>query len=81
MRCVSCKDLLLNQQSNQILELCTACHGKGYSGRIGIHEVLSVEQVLDASLTYVSMIEAGQHYINSGLIDQALLSTEVYSWR
>ena len=81
MCCVSCKDSSLNQQSNQTLELCTVCHGKGYSGRTGIHEVLSVEQVLDASLTYVSMIEAGQHYINSGLIDQASLSAEVCSWR
>ena len=78
--CAYCRKPKLNKDSDQVIELCNACKGIGYLGRIGVHEVLNIEQVLNPSLAYISMNEAGSRHINAGLIDQASLSAEICSW-
>jgi type IV pilus assembly protein PilB len=78
--CAYCRKPKLNKGSDQVIELCNACKEIGYLGRIGVHEVLNVKQVLNPSLAYISMNEAGSRHINAGLIDQASLSAEICSW-
>jgi type IV pilus assembly protein PilB len=78
--CTYCKWLLPDQDSDQQSKFCNACKGIGYQGRVGVHEVLNIKQVLNPSLEYISMNEAGAHYVNKGLIDQASLSAEICLW-
>ena len=78
--CAYCRKPKLNKDSDQVIELCNACKGTGYLGRIGVHEVLNVTQVLNPSLAYINMNAAGSRHINAGLVDQASLNTEVCSW-
>jgi type IV pilus assembly protein PilB len=78
--CIYCRKPKPHKESNQTIELCNACNGIGYLGRVGVHEVLNIKQVLNPSLAYISMSEAGMRHIHTGLIDQASLATEVCSW-
>ena len=78
--CTSCRKPKLEKRSNQTIEICNVCKGIGYLGRIGVHEVLNIEQILNPSLAHISMSEAGAHHINQGLIDQISLHTEICSW-
>jgi type IV pilus assembly protein PilB len=78
--CACCSKTKDDKGSNQSIELCDACHGIGYLGRVGVHEVLNIKQVLNPALAYISMSEAGTRHINSGLIDQASLSAEISPW-
>jgi type IV pilus assembly protein PilB len=60
---------------------CSMCMGKGYWGRIGVHEVLSAKHLFIPSLPYLSMYEAGLHYVKTGEVNQASLNNEVSAWR
>lgn len=77
--CAYCRPVKLKRGSSETIEPCNACNGIGYLGRVGIHEVLNVKQVLNPSLGYISMSEAGARHINAGLIDQTSLSAEICS--
>lgn len=79
--CPYCKKQRFDRVSDQSINTCSACNGIAYLGRIGVHEVLNVKQVLNPSFAYISMSEAGSRHINAGLIDQASLSEEICSWR
>lgn len=59
---------------------CQACKGSGYFGRIGIHEVLSQNNLFGASTSHLSMRDAGLIHIQAGLINQVALDTEVGTW-
>ena len=59
---------------------CSMCMGKGYWGRIGVHEVLSAKHLFIPSLPYLSMYEAGLHYVKTGEVNQASLNNEVSAW-
>ncbi|WP_353432512.1 GspE/PulE family protein [Polynucleobacter sp. MWH-UH23A] len=79
-RCPYCREQKFDGGSDQSINPCRACKGITYLGRIGVHEVLNVEQVVNPSLAYISMNEAGSRHINAGLIDQVSLRAEIYSW-
>ena len=59
---------------------CWICKGSTYSGRIGIHEVLSKNNLFNPSASYLSMRDAGLIHIQSGLINQVALDAEVGTW-
>ncbi|APB98043.1 GspE/PulE family protein [Polynucleobacter asymbioticus] len=59
---------------------CSMCMGKGYWGRIGVHEVLSAKHLFIPSLPYLSMYEAGLHYVKTGEVNQTSLNNEVSAW-
>ena len=58
-------------------KLCKICKGAGELRRIGVHEILTKSQILDASLAFLSMWNAGLEYVSQGLISQAALETEM----
>lgn len=60
---------------------CLICKGSGYFGRIGVHEVLSKNHLLNPSLPHISMRDAGLIHMQAGFINQAALDAEVGSWR
>ena len=59
---------------------CTTCKGSGYFGRIGIHEVLSKNNLSNPSASHPSMRDAGLIHIQAGLINQVALDNEVGRW-
>lgn len=58
-------------------KLCQKCKGTGELGRIGVHEVLNKSQILDSSLAFLSMWNAGLEYVRRGLISQVGLEAEI----
>jgi type IV pilus assembly protein PilB len=78
--CTYCRKPKVDNESNRAIVLCNACNGIGYLGRVGVHEVLNVKQVLNPALAYISMSEAGVRHIHAGLIDQASLGAEINPW-
>lgn len=58
-------------------KLCQKCKGAGELGRIGVHEVLNKSQILDPSINYLSMRNAGLEYVKQGFISQSGLETEM----
>ena len=74
--CGDCKPAM-NARSS---ELCKTCKGSRYFGRLGVHEVLSAQHLLDPSLPHISMRDAGLCKVKEGLIDNASLDTEVSKW-
>jgi type IV pilus assembly protein PilB len=79
--CSFCKKPIRDQMFDQTIEFCQACEGSGYLGRMGVHEVLNTEQILNPTLAYFSMGDAGLRHINAGFIDQVSLGAEVCLWR
>ncbi|MBU3576806.1 GspE/PulE family protein [Polynucleobacter sp. UK-Kesae-W10] len=73
--CAGCKNSNL-----QGAKSCSICKGSGYQGRIGVHEVLDIPHLIDPSLSFLSLQEAGMRHVHAGLIDQAALDAEVSSW-
>ena len=69
MLCKQCHTLQ-NPNSNPV---CSKCNGSGYYGRIGIHEILSPEQLFNPFQSYTSLYEAGALLVGQGKIDQATL--------
>ena len=63
--------------SSKTRKLCQTCKGAGEIGRIGVHEVLNKSQIMDSSLTFLSMWNAGLEYVRRGLISQAGLEAEM----
>ena len=61
-------------------ELCRLCNGTGFFGRLGVHEVLSDQQLLISNLQYLTMSEAGLHHVTQGWIEQHTLDAEVGKW-
>ena len=59
---------------------CLSCANTGYHGRLGVHEVLSSQHLLNPSLSYLSMHDAGLHYVKNGLITQSILESEIGTW-
>lgn len=59
---------------------CKLCNGTGYFGRIGVHEVLSEQQLMTSNLQYLTMYEAGLHHVQQGWIERCTLDTEVGKW-
>ncbi|SNX28982.1 type IV pilus assembly protein PilB [Polynucleobacter meluiroseus] len=72
-RCSACSTLSSNRH-------CTHCQGSKYQGRIGVHEVLTRQQFLNANSHFVDMHSAGMRYVATGLIDQVSLEAEVCTW-
>jgi type II secretory ATPase GspE/PulE/Tfp pilus assembly ATPase PilB-like protein len=70
--CQSC-----DRTPSKTKKLCQTCKGAGEIGRIGVHEVLNKSQVMDSSLTFLSMWSAGLEYVRRGLISQAGLEAEM----
>jgi type IV pilus assembly protein PilB len=58
-------------------KLCQRCKGLGQLGRIGVHEVFNKSQILDLSITNLSMWNAGLEYVKQGLISQSSLEAEM----
>jgi type IV pilus assembly protein PilB len=61
-------------------ELCRLCNGTGYFGRLGVHEVLSDQQLMTSNLQYLTMYEAGLHHVQQGWIERRTLDAEVGKW-
>ena len=59
---------------------CKLCNGTGYFGRLGVHEVLSDQQLMISNLQYLTMYEAGLHHVQQGWIEQGTLDAEVGKW-
>ena len=59
---------------------CFTCKGSGYFGRIGVHEVLGINHLLDPSLPFIDMRQAGASHINAGWIKKEDLDSEVSAW-
>ena len=59
---------------------CKHCYGTGYFGRLGVHEVLSDQQLMTPNLPYLSLYEAGLHHVQQGWIKRCTLDTEVGKW-
>jgi len=59
---------------------CLTCKGSGYFGRIGIHEVLSKNNLFSSPPSHLSMRDAGLIHMQAGLIKQEALDTEVGIW-
>jgi type IV pilus assembly protein PilB len=74
--CTLCKNSNL-QGADQS---CSICKGSGYQGRIGVHEVLDIPHLINPSLPFLGLQEAGMRHVQAGLIDQAALDAEVSSW-
>ena len=61
-------------------DLCKLCNGTGYFGRLGVHEVLSDQQLMISDLQYLTMYEAGLRHVQQGWIEQRTLDAEVGKW-
>ena len=59
---------------------CRKCKGRGYFGRIGVHEVLNAANLFCTPSTFTCMRDAGLNHLNAGLIQQADLDSEVGVW-
>ena len=59
---------------------CSTCKGSAYFGRIGVHEVLSKNNLFSPSTSHLSMRDAGLIHMQSGLINQVALDAEVGTW-
>jgi type IV pilus assembly protein PilB len=59
---------------------CLSCKGTGHLHRIGVHEVLGIKHLLNSSLPFISMHQAGMQYVQAGLIKKAVLDAEVSLW-
>jgi type II secretory ATPase GspE/PulE/Tfp pilus assembly ATPase PilB-like protein len=59
---------------------CNTCNGNGFYGRIGVHEVLSMQHLMDPSLPALNLYEAGLRHVKQGLIHQQWLDDEVGTW-
>jgi type II secretory ATPase GspE/PulE/Tfp pilus assembly ATPase PilB-like protein len=75
MLCLACRDLIVNDRSN-----CHACNGNGYLGRIGIHEILTIEQLLDPNIPFMDIATAGMRRLEEGIIAQDAFAAEVGAW-
>lgn len=73
--CHQCKEIDPVDQGQ-----CLSCKGRGYCGRLGVHEVLSYANLFGSPHPHMSMRDAGLRHVQSGLIDQASLDTEVGTW-
>ncbi len=83
LRCVS-SQRLVRQLCTQCINPsqvtpCPHCHGSGYFGRIGVHEVLEGQQIFSSAI-YLNLYSAGIQAVKAGLIDQATLDSEVGTW-
>jgi type IV pilus assembly protein PilB len=47
---------------------------------LGVHEVLSDQQLMISNLQYLTMYEAGLHHVQQGWIEQGTLDAEVGKW-
>ena len=83
LHCVSSQRLVrkLCEQCNPASdrERCQLCKGAGYFGRIGVHEVLGRQQLLNCS-PHLSLHLAGLQLLKSGLVDQESLDSELGTW-
>ena len=83
LRCVSSQRLIRKRctQCNPISRKtsCTFCKGSGYFGRIGVHEVLENKQLFK-SLQALDIYSAGMQLVQTGLIDQISLDSELGTW-
>jgi type II secretory ATPase GspE/PulE/Tfp pilus assembly ATPase PilB-like protein len=61
-------------------DLCKLCNGTGYFGRLGVHEVLSDQQLMISDLQYLTMYKAGLRHVQQGWIEQRTLDAEVGKW-
>jgi type II secretory ATPase GspE/PulE/Tfp pilus assembly ATPase PilB-like protein len=61
-------------------EPCRLCNGTGYFGRLGVHEVLSDQQLMTSNLQYLTMYEAGLQHVQQGWIERYTLDAEVGKW-
>jgi type IV pilus assembly protein PilB len=77
-RCQDCNGPNLTN-SGTSSEVCDSCKGHGYFGRIGIHEILSRENLFNRELPILSMSEVGLRRIAEGVIDRAALDAEIYA--
>lgn len=59
---------------------CKHCYGTGYFGRLGVHEVLSDQQLMTPNHPHLSLYEAGLHHVQQGWIKRCTLDTEVGKW-
>ena len=83
LRCVSSQRLVrkLCKECNRIpaKKSCELCKGAGYFGRIGVHEVLGSEHLFN-SAPALDIYSAGMQLLNTGLIDQISLNSELGTW-
>lgn len=83
LRCVSSQRLVrkLCKECNRIpaKKSCDLCKGAGYFGRIGVHEVLGSEHLFN-SAPALDIYSAGMQLLNTGLIDQISLDSELGTW-
>lgn len=75
MLCLTCKDLIGNDRSN-----CHTCNGNGYQGRIGIHEILTIEQLLNPNIPFMDIKTAGIRRLEEGIITRDAFEAEVSAW-
>ena len=59
---------------------CGVCNGNGYLGRIGIHEILTIEQLLDPDIPFKDIAKAGLSRLEEGIIDRIAFEAEVGAW-
>ncbi len=59
---------------------CAFCKGSGFYGRIGVHEVLSRDQLFGSELPHLTMHRAGLAHMQAGLINQSALDSEIGAW-
>ena len=83
LRCVSSQRLVRKRckQCNPTpsKKSCDLCKGSGYFGRIGVHEVLGSEHLFN-SAPALDIYSAGMQLLNTGLIDQISLNSELGTW-
>jgi type II secretory ATPase GspE/PulE/Tfp pilus assembly ATPase PilB-like protein len=83
LRCVSSQRLVRKRcgQCHQTPKksTCQLCKGSGYFGRIGVHEVLGNQQLLE-STQQLNLYSAGMQSVKAGLIDQHSLDSELGTW-
>ena len=83
LRCVSSQRLVrkLCKECNRIpaKKSCDLCKGAGYFGRIGIHEVLGSKHLFNSTQA-LDIYSAGMQLLNTGLIDQISLDSELGTW-
>ena len=83
LRCVSSQRLVRKRckQCNPTpsKKSCDLCKGAGYFGRIGVHEVLGSEHLFNSTQA-LDIYSAGMQLLNTGLIDQISLDSELGTW-
>jgi type II secretory ATPase GspE/PulE/Tfp pilus assembly ATPase PilB-like protein len=83
LRCVSSQRLVRKRckQCHQTPKksTCQFCKGSGYFGRIGVHEVLGNQQLLELTQP-LDLYSAGMQSVKAGLIDQHSLDSELGTW-